>query len=663
MLTCVLLNSSEESLQAAHVEPLPKKKKFGAKRKPNRPALAVPNIDSGEANLQEQSSNAPFDAFRSSSPDSDGDEVSVVELDESSSSAIIVPPSEPSPPPASKILLKVPKRKHSKKSKRSRQDGAEQGDDEAVSGDDDASSIHSEPPRPVIEPELPSNDVIIPIEGENGIPHARSARFLLSKTVKPASGSRIWLHASIDEDSPSDGVDLTPLELAKIQASTRRSHNRMVPGIFERQKTVLEAALIPPEDDSANDSMVELGNLNVRDEPPMEAPQPTLIPKYPLEELIPFLTLLAKTYHSYGAPVNRTEWCMREVSEALGVTANYSVMPTLITITFGLPEGMDAVSRTFRQDQTLIAAGHLFEVEKLIDKIRAQQVDLYQARDQLTSIINAGPAFPRPVRLASYALSAASAAVLFFNGGWLEFGVALILGFVVGLIDWAAELSVSLNRVSDVISALIVAAVAVPVSAWVEGSCFSGLVLSSLVWLLPGLTLTLAVRELATKNMVAGTVRMFAAFMTSLKLGFGIAFGSYIPYWIHKSSITTTCADPISGWWYFLFFFTTVIPFLILLDTKYWLWPGQLVTAGIGYVISWALSHHTSMPSELIAVVAAFGVGVTGNLYALWSKTSGIIYIVSGIMLVRLSLHPYSGVARTNAFMWTFCDFSLARSW
>jgi uncharacterized membrane protein YjjP (DUF1212 family) len=692
-----------------------KKKKAHARRKLAK-LQAVPKIDPSIPISPEDPEEGGLHAVRSYDSLS-SEAYGLGEYPSESDSNLAVEPTEEIPTDTNEqIYVRLPKRTRSKRSNQKQLEEAEQGDDEKGgdedSGDDSAGEEVAPSKGPgnqetvaergdtAQEKTGTDGDVVIPMEGEGGIPRPsnRLARFKLQRGAgqdgrgsgasggagRSAVGSRFFWGggmSSFEEDSQPETMELTPLELARIHASMRRTRTgeAVVPGIYDRPRNVLEAALIPNEVETtangdlvgvgerrskttskATDTEVEMEELGKLDEPhDFEPPVLTLVPKYPLEELIPFLTLLAKTFHAYGAPVNRTEWNMREVSETLGVLANFAVMPTQITITFGLPEGMDAVSRTFRCDQNLVECGRLFLVEKLINKLRLQQVDLYQGRDELQAIINRPPNFSLPIQLLSFCVASASSAVLFFNGGWAEFIIAGILGLVVALLNWASEYSLALARVMEIIAALIVAAVAVTVTYYVPGSCFSGLVLSSLVWCLPGLTLTFAIRELATKNMIAGTVRMFSAFMTALKLGFGISFGSYIPFWIPKGAITTACAAPLSQWWYILFFFTTVIPFNILLDTTFHQWPGQLATSGIGFIISWAFSRYANLPSELISALAAFGVGLVGNGYALWSKSSGVVYIVSGILL----LVPGSvGVKGATAFFdkdaWSGLQFS-----
>ena len=49
--------------------------------------------------------------------------------------------------------------------------------------------------------------------------------------------------------------------------------------------------------------------------------------------------------------------------------------------------------------------------------------------------------------------------------------------------------------------------------------------LAGLIVLVPGLTVTTAITELATSHLTAGTTRMAGAFMTFIAIGFGVALG------------------------------------------------------------------------------------------------------------------------------------------
>jgi uncharacterized membrane protein YjjB (DUF3815 family) len=179
------------------------------------------------------------------------------------------------------------------------------------------------------------------------------------------------------------------------------------------------------------------------------------------------------------------------------------------------------------------------------------------------------------------------------------------------------------------------------------GACFGGIVLSGLVWLLPGITLTLAVRELATRNLIAGTTRMFSAFMTSLKLGFGIAIGTALPFWL-TTPLKTAC-DPnmISPWFTIVFFMCVVCGFNVLLDAHFHQWPGMIFVSAIAYAVSEIGALYLPKASaEIVPVIAGFAVGLAGNLYAKFTTHPGVVMIFSGmLMLVPGSIGVKSVIA------------------
>jgi uncharacterized membrane protein YjjB (DUF3815 family) len=62
--------------------------------------------------------------------------------------------------------------------------------------------------------------------------------------------------------------------------------------------------------------------------------------------------------------------------------------------------------------------------------------------------------------------------------------------------------------------------------------------------LLPGLSLTIALVELSTRNLVCGTVRLCGALFTSLVLGFGITLGNLAVWWVEVDQTTEkSCPD------------------------------------------------------------------------------------------------------------------------
>ena len=62
-------------------------------------------------------------------------------------------------------------------------------------------------------------------------------------------------------------------------------------------------------------------------------------------------------------------------------------------------------------------------------------------------------------------------------------------------------------------------------------NCFFADSLSAVVWLLPGLSITLAVVEMGQRHMLSGSSRFFTALIDCVMLGFGIQMGAALVFW------------------------------------------------------------------------------------------------------------------------------------
>lgn len=359
-----------------------------------------------------------------------------------------------------------------------------------------------------------------------------------------------------------------------------------------------------------------------------------LQPKYPVEELVPFLTKLAASYQTYGAPANRVEYNMVLCSEAMGIYASYSSMPTSLTITFGSPDLAGSITRSLRLEQSLVECGKMYLLDRLIDKIAKEKYTLQEARDKLNEILKRPPHYHFLTKIGATAISSGAATGLFFGGNWIEIVVALLLGVFVGTIKHIGGKHRNFNRLADVLASLTASFIAAIIGDLIVNTCPTSIIMGSIVWLLPGLSLTIAIRELATSNMASGTVRMFNACLTALKLGFGIAVGSQLPFWIERKNFETGCLNGLSHWWYILLFVLITVSFNVLLDTNTNLWPGMMLTSGISFVTSYVCRNVLNLPSDIIPSIAALFVGVAGNLISRFTDIPGVIFIFSGIMML-----------------------------
>jgi uncharacterized membrane protein YjjB (DUF3815 family) len=124
------------------------------------------------------------------------------------------------------------------------------------------------------------------------------------------------------------------------------------------------------------------------------------------------------------------------------------------------------------------------------------------------------------VSAACFGLSAAAVAVI-LHTGWAGVATVAAIGVLIGLLVLAASSWPNIAAASDAIGALVATFAATFVAVWVTPIEVRSVVIASLIVLLPGMTLTTAVRELSSQHLISGTARMMGAVATLLKLAFG----------------------------------------------------------------------------------------------------------------------------------------------
>jgi uncharacterized membrane protein YjjB (DUF3815 family) len=156
---------------------------------------------------------------------------------------------------------------------------------------------------------------------------------------------------------------------------------------------------------------------------------------------------------------------------------------------------------------------------------------------------------------------------------------------------------------------------------------------------LVGVTITLAIIELITRNLVSGTVRLFYGITISAIIGFGLDIGTTL-YALAASTpkdqvIRDTACSPDRGIdprWYPLFFLITSLSFNLLLNTHWRQLMPMTIIAALCYVTSYFT--YPILDQNLSSIASAFVVGMCANLYAQWSTNPAILYVLSGLLML-----------------------------
>jgi len=345
---------------------------------------------------------------------------------------------------------------------------------------------------------------------------------------------------------------------------------------------------------------------------------------------VAFVMELGAALHRFGTPADRLEATMGAVARQLSLEAQILSTPTSVMAGFG----------PLAQQQTFLVRVEPGEVnlEKLADLDRvagevgrgelAVPDGVGQVRD-----ISARPArYPDALAVLAFALLSAGVAV-FFAGGWYEIAVSGAIGLVIGFLSLAFRRSVAGSRVFELVAAFAAAAMA-------HGAVAAGMpvspriaLLAGLIALLPGLTLTLAITELATRNLVSGTARLTAAATVFLEITFGVALGEMVmTRLVGGAAGAAAAAAPLPAWAEPCAL-AVVVPAIMVGFAAH---PRQLAAIAVACAAAFYSARLGTelLTPELGAALGGFALAAGSNAYARLADRPAMVPLVPGLLLL-----------------------------
>jgi uncharacterized membrane protein YjjP (DUF1212 family) len=231
---------------------------------------------------------------------------------------------------------------------------------------------------------------------------------------------------------------------------------------------------------------------------------------------------LANALHTHGVAAHDLEESMAETALALGIEAKYFATPTSIFIAFGA--AADHQTTLIRVAPGDVNLDKLCQLYALQAELTDGSLNVTSGLERIREIVRNPARYGWALTIPATGITAATAAP-FFGGGWHELGLAGLLGLMVGSLAWLTSRHPRTRNLLLPAASLLVSMVAFSASA-VWPNVTSGIVtVSALILFIPGLTLTIAMNELATQNLVSGSARFVGAMSQLMILGFGVALG------------------------------------------------------------------------------------------------------------------------------------------
>lgn len=343
---------------------------------------------------------------------------------------------------------------------------------------------------------------------------------------------------------------------------------------------------------------------------------------------------LARQLHLYGTSAARLEDAIGRVAERLGIRAEAWSSPTAIIVSFFDPdEGEDAPARStqvMRLSPGEVNLDRLCQADRIANQVIDGQIDVDEGRRLLRILSKPHSGRGLLALSASYGLAASGIAVL-FGAGWPGILVAGLIGWLIGVLTVAGYNRPRLAVAGDAISGLVATLVATLIGAFVVPLAIKPVILASLIVLVPGMSLTTAVRELSSQQLVSGTARMAGALATLLKLAFGAVTATAVCHWF---GIVPMQASEVlvPQWLEWVALLVASLAIAVLFQAAYRDWLVVVLAVVVGYTIS---SFAGSQVGSAFGVfVGGLALGALSNLYARVFGQPGAVVREPGILLL-----------------------------
>jgi uncharacterized membrane protein YjjP (DUF1212 family) len=338
---------------------------------------------------------------------------------------------------------------------------------------------------------------------------------------------------------------------------------------------------------------------------------------------------LGRALHSYGLSADALESALEAASAQLGLEANFFTTPTSIFAAFGPPERQR--THLIRVYPGEVDLGKLARLDAVARDVESRRSSVLEGSARIDTIM-AAPASAAPLaRVLAYGVTSAAVCRI-LGGGLNEVLVAGVAGLLTGIISLATNRLPHGTHVFELVAALVVSVLVTCVAA--IGSVRLSIptaTLGGVIALVPGLTVTVAMTELARRHLAAGTARLSGAFLVFVAIAFGVAVGGEVAE-VLVGAVRSFSPRRLPPWTLTCALAVAPLAFAGLLRARLrdvpWVW----VSSAIGY--SAVRLAALSLGPAVAASVGALVVGVLANLYDRRGYGPAAVPQVPGVLLL-----------------------------
>ena len=349
----------------------------------------------------------------------------------------------------------------------------------------------------------------------------------------------------------------------------------------------------------------------------------------PAASAVEFLLTFARVGHDAGYPTADLEERLLGLADAVCLeAAQVSATPTIVEISLGsLPRQRSYSLRVYPRVVDLDAIARLDDVVHGVIDGRMTTAEALARVEEISA---------RPLRrrwfvqLPAYALAGAAVTPV-LGGGWRDIVAGGCVGALVGGVGLAAGRNVRAGPMVAPAAAAIASFSAAAIAQLGLNASTDIVTLAALITFLPGMALTIGVRELATQHLQSGVANTANALVQLLGLVVGVAVGRSIAlnwFGIPKQGIPHT---GFSGT-HVLAAVAAGIAFTVTLRAQTRAAP-VMCSATVLAILTYALGKEL-LGAPAGVFIAALSIGVCGALTGGLLRRSPLVFLVPGVLML-----------------------------
>ena len=344
---------------------------------------------------------------------------------------------------------------------------------------------------------------------------------------------------------------------------------------------------------------------------------------------VEFLLRFAEAGHAAGYTTAELEDRLTTMAHALGEPdIQVSATPTIIDL--GVGPLRSQRTYTLRVRPAVVDLGAIARLDRVVQQVLDGGLDGDAALVLLDRALERPVGRPWPVMLGAYALAAA-ALIEVLGGNWRDAIAAAIVGVVVGCVSLPARRIERADAIRAPLAAIFASFAAIVLAHAGLTSSPDLVTLAALVTFLPGMTLTVGMRELATEHLQSGVANVATALVQLLGLVFGVAIGRSIAIsWF--GPIASVAARSHFGGMQLVAAVAAGLAFTVTLRAQ----SRDAWAMCAATVLALSASHvgEVLLGKKAGVFGAALAVGVAGELVGAYRRRSPLVFIVPGVFML-----------------------------